>query len=230
MYRTNNFQLGGRETGLVRLAFAQSLFEARAFSGGTPKFGATFIIDAKDTALLKILRSKVVECVESEWGQKGLDFLQKGIIKNPILDGAKSFSKKTGEVHNGFGPGTFFIRVQSGADRPPVIIWKDPNKRETEATVYSGCSGKCVLNAYCWKHPQSGDGVSFGIFGFQKLAEGDRLGGGEVSGESFYEAFTDAPQETKSGAGAGALFDNAKGIEKTTAFDDLLAAKTQHAA
>jgi hypothetical protein len=140
MYRTNNFNLGGRGAGLVRLAFAQSLFEARAFSGGTPKFGATFIINATDTALMEILKSKVLDCVEGEWGAKGLDFLKKGLIKNPILDGARSLNKKTGETHPGFGEGTFFIRVQSGADRPPVIIWKDPNKQETENTVYSGGS------------------------------------------------------------------------------------------
>jgi hypothetical protein len=57
-----------------------------------------------------------------------------------------------------------------------------------------------------------------------------------VTGESFFEAFADAPEETKGGAGAAGMFDSANPYgsananEKTAAFDDLIANKTQHAA
>ena len=76
--------------------------------------------------------------------------------------------------------------------------------------MYSGCYGKAVLNAFAWYNEQNGDGVSFGIQMFQKLQEGERLGGGGgVDASQWMETVVDegpAPEATRSGAGAGGLF------------------------
>ena len=67
-----------------------------------------------------------------------------------------------------------------------------------------------MLNAFAWNNPQNGDGVSFGIQFFQKIKDGDRLGGsGGVSAASWMEAIPDegeAPEATRGGAGASGLF------------------------
>jgi hypothetical protein len=67
-----------------------------------------------------------------------------------------------------------------------------------------------VLNAFCWTNAQNGDGVSFGIQFFQKIKDGERLGGsGGVDAAQWMESVPDegaAPEATRGGAGAGGLF------------------------
>lgn len=198
------------KTPLCRLSFAQSLFKARAQEGGKPKFGATLIfakgVDRK--ALDNAVKGVIVE----QWGDKGLERAKGGLIKSPFLagDGKEARNKKTGDLHGGMGPDVFFVRVQANEDRPPVVRYKDPNIPATLAEVYSGCYGFAVLNAFAWHNDQNGDGVSFGIQYFQKTADGEKLGGdSSVDPEKWFEQIADegeAPESTKSGAGAGGLF------------------------
>ena len=197
------------KTELGRLSYAQSLFKARANEGGgAPKFGCTLIFPKSYRPTLEKIVAKVIT---DQWGPTGMDRAKKGLIKIPFLagDGKEAHSKKTGELNPGLGPDVFFIRPTANEDRPPRVWWKDPNKQETEDTVYSGCHGKAILNAFAWS-AASGDGVSFGILGFQKLQEGERLGGsGGIDPEKWSETIADegpAPETTKSGAGASGLF------------------------
>ena len=202
--RTEDFK-----TPLCRLSYAQSLFKPRAQEGGKPKFGATFIFENK---FRKELEAKVAEVIKAEWGDKGIEMAKKGLIKSPFLagDGKEAHSKKTAELNPGMGVGVFFIRASANEDRPPAVWWKDPNKQEAEATVYSGCYGKVIVNCFVWTNDQSGNGVSFGLSGFQKLQEGERLGGsGEIDKSKWNETVEDAgaaPAETTGGAGASGLF------------------------
>lgn len=160
-----------------RLAFSGGLFKSRSAAAGAPKkFGCTLIFEEKwRPQLEKIIAGVIVE----EWGEKGLARAKVGAIRNPILkgDGKEARSQQSGELHPGFGPGLIFIRTQANEDRQPVVRWDDPNIPATQEQVYSGCYGFAVLNAFAWNHPQSGDGVSFGIRYFQKTKDGDSIGG-----------------------------------------------------
>ena len=197
------------KTDLCRVSFAGSLFKPRAQQeGGVEKYGCTLIFPktCDRTALDNAVRSVIV----AQWSEKGLERAKAGLIKSPFLDGngKEARNKKTGELHPGFGPDVFFLRVQS--IRQPVIRYKSEHIPATEDEVYSGCYGKAVLNAFAWNNPQTGDGVSFGIQFFQKIKDGDRLGGsGGVSAASWMEAIPDegeAPEATRGGAGASGLF------------------------
>jgi Protein of unknown function (DUF2815) len=199
------------KTPLCRLSYAQSLFKARVIEEGKPaKFGATLIFPKSAKAELE---KYVAETIIAEWGPKGIERAKAGLIKSPFLagDGKEARNKQTGEINPGLGADVFFIRVQANEDRPPAVWWKSPNVQETEANVYSGCMGKAILNCFAWHNDKSGDGVSFGINGFQKHAEGERLGGsGPIDTEKWSETIADdgpAPDSTKSGAGAAGLFD-----------------------
>lgn len=198
------------KTDLCRLSFAQSLFKARAQEEGKPKkFGCTLIFPKSARAALE---AEIVKVIKEEWGDKGIAMAKAGAIKSPFLpgDGKEARNKQTGELHPGMGPDVFFIRPQSNEDRPPFVIWKDPNKQETEETVYSGCYGKAVVNLFAWTNAQSGNGVSFGLQGFQKHKEGERLGGsGRADPEKYFETIEDegeAPESTRTGQGAAGLF------------------------
>jgi len=197
------------KTSLCRVSFANSLFKPRAQQeGGVEKYGCTLIFPktCDRTALDNAVRSVIV----AQWSEKGLERAKAGLIKSPFLDGAgkEARNKKTGELHPGFGPDVFFLRVQSV--RQPVLRYKSEHLPATEEEIYSGCYGKAVLNAFAWTNAQNGDGVSFGIQFFQKIKDGDRLGGsGGVDAGKWMESVPDegeAPEATRTGAGAGGLF------------------------
>lgn len=204
-FRTPDFK-----TPECRLSYAGGLFKTRAQSeGGRETFNCTLIFPLSARAELE---KHVAACIVGEWGEKGIARAKAGLIKSPFLagDGKEARSKKTGEINPGLGADVFFIRPSAGKDRPPFVIWKSPNIQEAEANVYSGCYGKAVLNVWAWSHPTNGDGVSFGLQGFQKLREGEHLGGGGgADPEQYFEQVEDAgeaPASVTTGAGAAGLF------------------------
>lgn len=196
-----------------RVSFAQNLFKARSQEEGKPKkYGCTLIFDLKHRAALE---KHVADVIREEWGDKGLERAKRNEIKSPFLagDGKEARVKqgeRAGELHPGMGPDVFFIRTQANEDRPPVVRYKSANIPATEEEVYSGCYGFAVVNVFAWNHTTNGDGVSFGIQYFQKTADGERLGGsGPIDPDKWHEKIDDegdAPEETKTGAGAGGLF------------------------
>ena len=182
MFRGTTFK-----TPIMRLSYANGLYKPRSQNGGPSKYGATLIGARADRPLLE---KQVLEVLKGEWGDKGIERVRAGLIRLPFLagDGKESRNKETGELHPGMGPDVFFIRVQANEDRPPFVVWRDKNRQETEETVYSGCFGKATLTAFAWHHATNGDGISFGIEGFQKLQEGDRIGGGgRARAEDWFE-------------------------------------------
>jgi len=194
-----------------RLAFSQSLFKARSVTEGAAKrYGCTLIFEDKHRpGLEKIVRDLIVE----EWGEKGLARAKVGGIRSPFLagDGKEARSKQNGELHPGFGPGLFFIRVQANEDRPPMIRAAETgiHMPASQDVVYSGCYGFAYINAFCWHHPQNGDGVSFGIRFFEKTRDGESIGGvAPVNVEEWFEEVADEGErpQTRSVEGAGGLF------------------------
>ena len=197
------------KTSLCRVSFANSLFKPRAQQeGGVEKYGCTLIFEKSGDR--SAMDAAVKGVIVAQWGDKGLERAKAGLIKSPFLDGAgkEARNKKTGELHPGFGPDVFFLRVQSV--RQPVLRYKSEHLPATEEEIYSGCYGKAVLNAFAWTNAQNGDGVSFGIQFFQKIKDGERLGGsGGVDAAQWMESVPDegaAPEATRGGAGASGLF------------------------
>jgi hypothetical protein len=160
-----------------RLSFSEGLWEPTSQGGeGETKFGCTLIFDEKHRGALLTQVKKVVHL---KWGDKGLADFDKGLIKNPIFSGTspQAHSKQTGELWAGFGPGTIFIRCKNNNDAPPRVLFRSKLVDATKDEVYSGCYGIAVLNAYSWEHPTGGRGVTFNIRIFQKLKDGESLGG-----------------------------------------------------
>lgn len=198
------------KTPMCRLSYAFGLFKARAQEEGKrPQFGCTLIFPKVGEAMV-ILEKAVTEACEQEWPGKWRDMIASEIIRTPFLkgDGKQARNKESGELHPGMGPDVFFIRPNANEDRPPLVRFRSPNLQATEEEAYSGCYGKAVLNAYAWLSPQGGRGISFGIQMFQKLQEGERLGGGgPISADKWHEKIEDTGPAPQTGSqGAGSLF------------------------
>lgn len=200
------------KTPLARLAFTDGLFKIQTNDMGRKSWNVSLLFPKG--ADLSALEKAAADAAVEEWGDKAVQMIKDGIIKSPFLDGdgKQGKSKKTGEPHAGF-PGTRFIRCTSGEDYRPKVV----DRRVLPVTDRDGCPsgsyGYAVVNAFTWENKENGKGVTFGISLVQvsKIAEGADVlgGGGGANPEDHFEKLPDegdAPDATKTGAGAAGLF------------------------
>ena len=159
-----------------QLSFCDSLFEKRSMDGVKFNYGCTIIYDNKHREFFMDIIRKVIG---QKWGEKGQRDFDKGLIKNPILegDGPQAHSKQSGELWGGMGKGKFFIRPTAQEDAQPQVFYRSKHVQASREEIYAGCWGKGILNAYTYENPSGGRGVSFGIRAFQKFRDGEPLGG-----------------------------------------------------
>lgn len=213
----------------MRIAFAQYLLKPKKDikSDGSVKlsYQATLLWpkgvelvgkwQSGDTAKVSDILMKVAT---EAWGDKAVNMIQNGIIKNPLLDGdgPQAVNKKTGERYEGFA-GHRFLRVQATDEFPPKVFGDKLGSdgklvRITNPNdLYSGCYVHAVLNVFTWEHASNGPGMSFGVDMVQFAKPGDRLGGTGAGGgdpNAFFQGVKGgaAPEATKTGEGAGGLF------------------------
>lgn len=159
-----------------RVSFPQ-VFEAKAYGNQKPKFSVTMLFDSEAdlTELKAAARAAAIEKF-GEGKTKGL--------KSPFRDG------KEKEHLDGYGDGITFVRATSEV-QPQVL---DRSKQEiiSQRDFYAGCYARALVVPFGYDN--SGNrGVSFGLRGLQKLADGDAFGaGGDVTG-LFPDDAGDAP-------------------------------------
>ncbi|MFA5897841.1 MAG: ssDNA-binding protein [Hyphomicrobium sp.] len=197
------------KTPLARIAFANSLFKPQERDNGKKQWGCSLLFP-KGVALAA-LEGAAFEAAKLEWGDKAMQMIKDKLIHSPFLDGdgPQGKNKTTGEAHSGF-PGTTFIRVISGEEFRPKLFNKNLLPITSQSELYSGCYGYAVVNAFTWENKEKGKGISFGVSMIQFAKDGESLGGtGEADPNAFFEKIADegeAPETTKTGAGAGGLF------------------------
>jgi len=146
---------------------------------GTPMYGCVLVF-TKDTDLHG-LKAAALEAANEKYGDKAAGMIRAGKLKWPF---------KTDD-EKGYPEGATFISPRS-KDKPPVVgRFKDPADGkavviEDEQVVYAGAIVKGLVKAYCYD--RSGNrGVTFGLNGIQKWADGDRLDG-RVSARDAFDA------------------------------------------
>jgi hypothetical protein len=195
--------------GVVRLSFADGLFELQKTQSGSLQWQCSLLIPkSMDRAALE---ANALDAAVQEWGDKAKGWLKDEVIKNPFLDGdgKQGISKKTGERHPGY-EGHWFIRCNSGEAYRPKLVDRQVLPITSKDQLYSGCYVNAVVACYTWDNKEQGKGLTFGISMVQFVRDGDRLGGGGAGNpEEYFEKIPDegnAPAETKTGKGAGGLF------------------------
>lgn len=156
------------------------------------------------------LTEKIKEVAVQQWGDKGLERLKDGLIKNPLLDGGgkQGKNKTTGEYNAAMGPGVYFVRCAT-VFQPTVV-----NARVLPATkeeCYPGVECYPVLQAYAWNNKENGDGISFGFSMVQVLGRGERIAGASKDPNEHFEKVDtsegdDTGSEENEGQGASGLF------------------------
>lgn len=188
------------KTPLCRLSYP-NLFRKVAAKGSTKEQYSCSLIFPAGTDLT-VLMVAAADAAKAQWGEKAADMLQKGIIRNPFLNGADpKWAEKAA-----MGPGVKFIRC-STQQKPKVV---DQRRADVdEDSVYAGQYVFAMVHPYTWDHPTQGKGLSFGIDAVQIVRDGERLGGGgNVDTNTAFDEIPDEggpPAGTKS-EGAAALF------------------------
>lgn len=185
-----------------------TLLEARASNKKQPndkKYSATLIfkkggITVGDKTytqdeLVAPLKKAVEELIASKW-PKGV---KRPKLKLPFRDG-KDYDEK-----EGYEEGDIFVQFArkeafgepNDKDGFPVVgPKKDPKtgkfKPLTKKEIYPGIIGVVITKPYYWHNDEAQikDGISFGLEGFQKVCEGERLGGHDpITAEEEFEEF-----------------------------------------
>lgn len=210
-YRTDFFK-----GPLMRVSYAFNLFTPREKTGDNGAVRKVYecTLIAPKSADWSPITGGIKECVIGQWGEKAVDRLKNGVIRNPILDGAgKEARNKEGEINPGMGEDVQFIRVQANEDFQPLVFNPDAVTRIINSDgLPSGSWGYPVLNVFAWSNPKNGDGVSIGINMFQlvKKAEGNEIlggGGGRPDPSKFFESVKTEGDAGSKPSSAAAMFD-----------------------
>lgn len=165
----------------ARIAYANTLFEARApQNGGDKKFSCSLVFypDVQQTPEFKNLAAAFIEAKNAKFGKD-----TKARIKSPFLKADEY------PAMGDFPAGSVFIRISS--KRRPGIVDRDPKREIVDETeLWSGCWVRATLSCYAYDRPEN-KGVSFGLQNVQKLADGEPLSSGGRKAEDDFEAVTD---------------------------------------
>ena len=156
-------------TGKVRLSYCH-LFTPASINGAEPKYSVSVIIPKKDTATINKINAAIEEAKKigaGKWGGK----VPKN-LKTPLRDG--DIDKEDDPAY----ADSYFFNCSS--TRRPGIVDENIEEILDPNEVYSGCYARVNVNFYAYS-ASGNNGIAAGLNHVQKLADGDRLGGGAPS-------------------------------------------------
>lgn len=186
----------------VRIAFCESIFEAKAFAGSDDKrYGAKFPIDPKSEHH-KTLEAALNAVASEEWGAtKGPQILAQLRKDGKVCYVLEPYTNKDGDVYAGFD-GMYTLGAGQAEDKGrPLIVgpagvsseaqkeanrsYTAPNKNGVMFPILTARDGKpysgCYVNATLEIWPQDnkfGRRINCNLKGLQFVKDGDAFGGG----------------------------------------------------
>ena len=164
-------------TGKVRLSFINVFTPKQTEEGGKAKYGTAILIPKSDKETVK----KIKDAIEAAKIKDKDKIANKagnipGDLKTPLNDGdlkADTYPEMEGHwIINAFS-----------ARRPVVVDRAKAPLTEDDDAIYSGVYARVALNFYGYNVKNKG--IAAGLEAIQKLADGERLGGGAVSVDVF---------------------------------------------
>lgn len=174
-------------TGKVRLSYV-NLFNPRTNDDGTAgKYGCTIIIPKSDTKTLSKIKAAIAAAKER---YTSLNPTKKAPANTTLHDG-------DGPTPNGdeYGPeckGAYVMSVSTKTR--PVIVDRDKNPILDASEVYSGCYARVILNFYAYD-TAGNRGISAGLNGVMKIADGEPLAGAVVTDADWDDDWDDLPED-----------------------------------
>ena len=166
-------------TGKVRLSYA-NIFEPKSINGSEPKYSVSLIIPKEDTQMVETIKQAIENAKERDKGKWNGKIPAN--LKTPLRDGDEERPDDEAYVNS------YFINANS--TRPPAIVGTEKDRSTGKAIqlgedeVYSGCYARVSINFYGF-NASGNKGIACGLGNIQKVADGERLGGGSTAEEDF---------------------------------------------
>jgi len=166
-------------TGKVRLSYA-NIFEPKSINGSDPKYSVSLIIPKDDTQQIEVIKQAIENAKERDKGKWNGKIPAN--LKLPLRDG--DLERPENEAY----ANSYFINANS--TRPPAVVGTEIDRatgkaiRLGEDEVYSGCYARVSINFYGF-NAAGNRGIACGLGNIQKIADGERLGGGSTAEEDF---------------------------------------------
>lgn len=166
-------------TGKVRLSYA-NIFEPKSINGSEPKYSVSLIISKDDKQMVETIKEAVENAKERDKGKWNGKIPAN--LKTPLRDG--DIERPDDEVYQN----SYFVNANS--TKAPAVVSTEKDSltgkaiRLGEDEVYSGCYGRVSINFYGF-NVSGNKGIACGLGNVQKVAEGERLGGGSSAEDDF---------------------------------------------
>ena len=168
-------------TGKVRLSYCRLLEPSRVKPEDPEKYSVCIMVPKDDTETLKVLKQAIDNAVavgsKTKFGEK---FAQ-GRLKKPLRDGDDPEENKSEEFHN-----HYFFNANSSVKSKPTVVDQNMNPITDPNVIYSGCYARVSVNFFPFDGQQKG--VAAALNNVQKVADGERLGGGKTDAFEEFEA------------------------------------------
>ena len=159
-------------------------FEPRPDDNGVLKYSGQALIPKTDTATLKAISAAILEAKKIGVKKFGWDLenLPKK-FKSPVRDGDAELADGTKkEKDKALYEGCYFINATSKF--APGVVDKNGKEILKASEAYSGAFYRFEFNFYPYE-TKGNIGIAAGLNAVQKIAEGERLGGGGSDGSNF---------------------------------------------
>lgn len=193
-----------RTTPPVRVSFP-TLFTPRAFQPGQDaKFSIVLMLDKTDQshmAFIKELHKDMQQALAEKWPDQATRPRNPlvGHTRSPIKDGDKTLNNQ-GVLLSEKNPeyaGHYIVRANT--TNRPLVVNRNLQDVMDSAELYGGCFCKVNINVYTY-NSSANKGVTCGLNGVQKWADGESFGGGRPPINEMFEADAGADDPANYGA------------------------------
>jgi len=166
-------------TGKVRLSYA-NIFEPKSINGSEPKYSVSLIIPKEDTQMVETIKQAIENAKERDKGKWNGKIPAN--LKTPLRDGDEERPDDEAYANSYF--------VNANSTKAPAVVSTEKDRstgkaiRLGEDEVYSGCYARVSINFYGF-NASGNKGIACGLGNIQKVADGERLGGGSTAEEDF---------------------------------------------
>ena len=154
-------------------------WEPKSINGGAPKYSVSLIIPKSDTKTIEKIQAAIQAAYDE--GQDKLKGNGKSVpalsvLKTPLRDG--DAERPDDEAY----ADSYFINANSGT--APGIVDADRQPILDRSEVYSGVYGRASINFYAF-NSNGNKGIACGLNNFQKIRDGEPLGGKSRAEDDF---------------------------------------------
>lgn len=168
----------------VRLSYA-NLFEAKSIQGSKPKYSVSLIIPKSDKVTLAKIEAAIDAAIEAGTAKFGGKRPNKAALKLPLRDGD---TERDDEAY----ANSMFVNANSTT--PPQVVDESLAPILDRSQVYSGCYARASITFYAF-NTNGNKGIACGLGNIQKIRDGEPLGGGHISAEEDFAAFSTANED-----------------------------------